>query len=345
MEVLLPLFLLWAAIVFSPFVVRRWKSFGLMCAGFLAVGLGVRWGVASYAAADVPSVLVEIGNIWLDWITPALPYSVLFRAISLASKSFGLGGKRLLAMQLTCIAAVPGVLAGPGLWHAWDRRAAPAACLAFPVPIIIGGIAISLPRDPLISVYLGPEITSDARYFFSNKSQRQLCAETENGQKALDIPAIVLKLDFLWSGDCTNAGLTPLRKAVCHSGTKLQAERYIPNDITLFKPVGIRLGDFGIPHQQTSYLTSGTADQRVISFQTKEGVTTGVLCKPVNDENTNLYCQMRRSVTADIDIYWAIQLPPTNLPVTLAEIDHFASSVCENILKDTSCAPISAPKP
>ncbi|MCA3440752.1 MAG: hypothetical protein INF50_10540 [Rhodobacter sp.] len=87
MEWLLLFFLLWLTIICLPFAMPSWRAFLILCTIYLLTGLGVRYGVATYTAAEVPAILVAAGNFWLDYVVEALPFTIIARAVALAAKS------------------------------------------------------------------------------------------------------------------------------------------------------------------------------------------------------------------------------------------------------------------
>jgi hypothetical protein len=321
--ILVVLFLVWLAIVFSPFLTRTWKSLAALAAMFLCVGLGVQWGVARFDAADVPWVMVEAGNIWLDVIQWAVSYTIAFRAVGLVVKSLGVGGRRLLVVNVLCVLAAPALWLAPGAWHAWDHRAAPAICLQHPLTIEIGGIRTILQwQENRINLYLGPSLPEDARYLFSPKSQRQLCAETQNGSVAVTAMAMVVRLDT-----CASKQSAPVWKRIC--AMTGQSDRF-PHDVTLFVPKGLRLGYFSIPDARTS----GPAEKgaEVIRVQDADGATLSAHCRPSGSENGDLICEMRRAATPRLDLAWEVYVHKSTVTQTLIDSDAMARRVCSEIL-------------
>jgi hypothetical protein len=321
--ILVVLFLVWLAIVFSPFLTRSWWSLAALAAIFLCVGLGVQWGVARFDAADVPWVLVEAGNIWLDAIQWAVPYTVAFRAVGLVVKSLGVGGRRLLVVNILCVLAAPALWLAPGAWRAWDYRAAPAICLQHPLTIEIGGIRTSLQwQESRINLYLGPRLPEDARYLFSSKSQRQLCAETQNGTVAVTTMAMVVTLDT-----CASKQSAPVWKRICAMTS--QSDRF-PQVVTLFVSKGLQLGYFSIPDARTS----GPAEKgaEITRFQDADGATLSAHCRPSGLENGDLFCEMRRAATPRLDLAWEVYVPKSTVTRTLMDSDAMARHVCTEFL-------------
>jgi hypothetical protein len=332
--ILLVLFLIWLAVVFSPFLARGWWSLAAIVAVFLSIGLGVHWGVARFDAADVPRGLVEAGNIWLDTIQGAVPYTVAFGALGLVARSLGVRGPRLLGVYVLCVLAVPALWAAPGVWHAWDYRAAPEECLARPVPVRIGGFSIELPQHNAVRVYLGPNLDDDARYFFSRKSQRQLCGDTQNGTKARDIAALVLDLSADMQRICQVQHAIWWDK-LCQGSPDRWAAR--PRKVTLFVPGTIRTGEFGIPNNKTMDLSGTDIRYKTVSVQTDGKRFIHVVCRSEGDDADQLYCQMRRQVTPGVDIAWDIAGPSINISNVIGNANAVANEVCAAVLRLDVC--------
>lgn len=48
--------------IYMPFAMRSWRALITLSFVYLIVEIGVRLGVANYSAADVPRLLVSVGN-------------------------------------------------------------------------------------------------------------------------------------------------------------------------------------------------------------------------------------------------------------------------------------------
>lgn len=145
MGIFVPLLLLWLAIVYLPFTMRSWRAFLALCGAYLLVGGGVRIGVAAFSAAEVPAVLVALGNIWLDFVVWALPIPIVARAVVLLAKSLGLGGKGLVTLNVIGVLALPGTLSGMATRDRWERRPAPIECTGIPILLTLAGVEGMVP--------------------------------------------------------------------------------------------------------------------------------------------------------------------------------------------------------
>jgi hypothetical protein len=105
---------------------RSWRALLALCGAYLLVCGGVRLGVATFSAAEVPAVLVFMGNFWLDYVVWALPVPIVARAAVLLAKSLGLGGNRVMTLNVIGILALPRAWQGLAAYEHWERRPAPA---------------------------------------------------------------------------------------------------------------------------------------------------------------------------------------------------------------------------
>jgi hypothetical protein len=150
------LLVLWLVVVYFPFAMRTWPQFLLLCAAYLLMGIGVRLGVANFSADEVPSVLVMLGNFWLDLVVWIVPVPIIARAVVLATKSLGVRGARLAALNIVGILALPGTWLGLAGYERWDRRPAPTECLGRPIQITLADIDGSSPWSSAVSLTLAP---------------------------------------------------------------------------------------------------------------------------------------------------------------------------------------------
>jgi hypothetical protein len=344
--VFVPFVLLWLAILYLPFAMRSWRAFLALCAFYLVFGVGVRLGVAAFDAVDVPAALVFLGNFWLDFIVWALPVPVMARAVVLGAKSLGLGGKRLIALNIVGILALPGTWYGAAAYDRWERRPAPVECTETPISVMLSGVDGTVPWGSAINLYLGPDLPEDARYLFSPKSQRRICSETFNGTQHLTIAALSVELRRTAPQRCTAADVLPWELALCEKN-KDPDLRGLPHDVVFFDPTGIRLGDFGIPKAVTDEGYPLATDERLVLAGAGAGDVQQVtaVCRKEANSNGQVRCFVRAEITEQINLSWEIYTQPHEVEDRLLKANAFSRTVCENILDLPECdtAPGTAP--
>ncbi len=330
MGIFVPFLLVWLAIVYLPFFVRSWWAFLALCFAYLMVGVGVRLGVAAFSAAEVPAVLVFLGNFWLDFVVWALPVPVIARAVVLAAKSMGLGGKGLVALNVIGILALPGTWFGKVVLDRWERRPAPIECTARPILLTLAGADGTVPWSEAINLYLGPDLPEDARYLFSSESQRGICSETANGTKRLVLKALSVKLQGTSQQRCTAADALPWEKALCgkYEDPSLRA---LPHDVVFFDPSGVRLGYFGIPKAVTDKAYPLPSGERLVSAGTADSGTVTAVCRKEPNSGGQVLCFVRSKVADRIGMSWEIYARPVEIPDRLRQADAFARKICSSI--------------
>lgn len=338
------LLVLWLAIIYLPFAMPNWRAFLSLCAAYLLIGFGVRFGVATYSSAEVPAVLVMIGNIWLDYLVWAVPVPVIARAVVLSARSLGLSGKRLVALN------VVGVLALPGLWlgeiglDRWERRSAPADCMARTVSLTLSGVDGSVEWDQPLRLYLGPDIRNDSRYLFYPAHRRSVCRDTSNGTERLTIKAISVDVWRPWPKRCEAPDIQPWEQRVC-TRFKEPGSVPLPQKLVFFDPNGIRLGDFGIPNAPTDGGFPLPDGERIVSAANAEVGTVTAVCRSQPLSNGLIACRMRREIRDGIDVFWEGPILPENIDDALLQSEAFARNVCSSIFDMPDCAAVSGTKP
>jgi hypothetical protein len=233
------LLVLWLVVVYLPFAMRTWPQFLLLCAAYLLMGIGVRLGVANFSADEVPSVLVMLGNFWLDLVVWVVPVPIIARAVVLAAKSLGLRGASLVALNIIGILALPGTWLALAGYERWDRRPAPLACLGRPIQITFADIDGSVPWSSAISLHLGPNLRADGRYLHSPAQERRLCRETSNGSEPLAITALGINLVRPPLKRCVASDTQAWEQEACAALKDRKAPR-LPQKLVVFDPNGIR---------------------------------------------------------------------------------------------------------
>lgn len=342
---LLFLFLvLWLTIIYLPFAMRSWRAFLALCTVYLLIGAGVQYGVATYTAAEVPTILVAIGDFWLDFVVWVLPIPIIARAVVLAAKSLGLSGRRLLAVNVIGILALPGIWLGIAAYERWERRPASASCTAKPISLTLSGVEGSAPWSDAINLYLGPDIRKDSRYLFSPAHRRSVCWDTSDGNERLTISALSIKLDRTPQDRCVALDIQPWEKALC-AKSEDRYSGFLPNRITFFNPNGIQLGDFGIPKAATNGGYPLTDDQRLVSAANAEVGTVTAVCRSQPNPNGSIYCQMRRQIIGGVSLYWEISAPHDAVGDVLLRTETFARSVCSSVFGLPSCTTVIEASP
>lgn len=343
MGIFVPLLLLWLAIVYLPFAMRSWRAFLALCGAYLLVGGGVRIGVAAFSASEVPAVLVALGNIWLDFVVWALPIPIVARAAVLVAKSLGLGGKRLIALNVAGILALPGTWYGMAVYERRERRPAPAECTARPILLTLADIDGSAPWNNALRFYLGPDIRADGRYLFLPAHRRSICRDTSNGVERLTTSALSLEL---WSPQldrCESQESQRWEELLCARRDD-GILRTLPHDIVFFDPDGIHLGDFGISTAATDERYALTEAERLVMAASAEVGTVKAVCRTEPSPDGSTLCRMRRDVGAGVSMYWDLYAPTDAIDDRLLQAESVASSICASIFNLPGCtAAASAP--
>lgn len=335
---LFPFFVLWLAIIYLPFAMRSWRTYLALCAVYLLIGLGVQYGVDNYTAAEVPTILVAIGDIWLDFVVQFLPVPIIARAVVLTAKSLGLSGRRLLAMNIIGILAWPGLWLGNIAYDRWERRPAPTACTIKPISLTLLGAEGVVPWSNAVKLYLGPDIRRDGRYPLSPAHRRSICRDTSDGTGRLTVSALAIKLDRLAPDRCLASDIQPWEQALCAT-SKSQHSGFQPSDVIFFDPNGIRLGEFGIPSAATNDDYPLEDGQRLISITDPVLGTIKAICKTWPGSNPTSYCRMRRQITDGVDLYWVSYSPPDEVHDSLLRAEAVARSVCSSVFGLPGCTP------
>lgn len=336
MGIFVPILLLWLAIIYLPFAMRTWRALFALCGAYLLIGGGVRLGVATFSAAEVPAVLVFLGNFWLDFVVWAVPVPIVARAVVLVAKSLGLRGARLVALNVVGILALPGTWLGLAGYERWDRRPAPLDCIGKPISLMLADIDGSIPWSSAISLYLGPNIRADGRYLHSPAQERSLCRETSNGSEPLAISALSIDLMRPALKRCVASDIQSWEREACAVLKDRTAPR-LPQKMVVFDPKGIRLGEFGIPTTATTDAHPVTQDERQVRASDPELGMVIAVCRSKPTSDGSIYCQMRRPVSDAVDVYWAVAAPPDAIGESLLRAEAFASTVCAELFKLPNC--------
>lgn len=171
-----------------------------------------------------------LGILWLGSAGVSFIGGVLTRALTLRLRSHG---RSLLTCALVSLLGLPtayGIVLLPEAWHRWVyRRPVDPACLAARTKARIGQTIITVPMAKPFILYTGKSSRSGAYYLGFNKSQREVCAISENGAKV--VPAT-----HLWFS---------LRKANSFEICGTTDNTDFPKEAHLFVPSEVTLGEFG----------------------------------------------------------------------------------------------------
>jgi hypothetical protein len=330
------LLLAWLVVVYLPFAMRTWRQFILLCAAYLLMGIGVRLGVANFSAAEVPSALVMIGNFWIDLVVWVVPVPIIARAVVLATKSLGVRGAQLAALNVVGILALPGTWLALAGYERWDRRPAPTECTGRPIQITLADIDGSSPWSSAVSLYLGPNLQADGRYLHSPAQERRLCRETSDGTEPLAITALAINLVRPALKRCAAADRQAWEEEAC-AALKDRREPRLPQKLVVFDPNGIRLGEFGIPKAATPDAYPVPQGERLVTATDPELGRVSAVCRSKPFSDGSIYCQMRRPVSDAVDLYWAVAAPPGAIGESLLRAEAFASTVCAGLFKLPGC--------
>lgn len=333
---LVGLLLVWLLVIYLPFAMRSWRAFLALCAVYLLFGLGVQYGVATYTAAEVPYLLVGIGNFWIDAIVALLPFTVIARAMLLAAKSLGASGRRLLALNILGILVLPGYFVAKVAYEKWERRPPSAACTARPISMVLAGIEGVAGWNEAISLYLGPNIAQDARYLFSPAHQRSICRDTTEGTGHLTIAALSIRTDRVGPDRCSAPNVQPWEQAACAARAD-HPMRFLPPEVIIFDPAGLRLGDFGIPDVATNGDYPLGDDQRLISAASPGLGTVMAVCHVPPSPGRAFFCQMRRPINGSVSLYWELSAAPATLDDSILQAEAIARSACSSIFGQAVC--------
>ena len=337
MVLILVCFLAWLSIVYLPFAMGNWCAFTALCASYLLVGFGVRYGVATYTAAEVPAILVLIGDIWIDFVVRVLPITVGARAVVLAAKSLGFSGRRLLVANVIGILALPGTAIGLDLHQRWEKRPASSACTDRPILLSLSGIDGSVPWSKAISLYLGANTREDARYLFVPRHRRSICRDTADGVQPLMVTALSIKPDRVRSDRCMTSDILPWEQTICAEAEDRRTG-FSTLAIVFFDPNGIRPGDFGIEEAPTNYDYPLADDERLVVVADPAIGTVTAVCRPQPNPTGWTHCQMRRPIIDGIDFYWEISTSSDAVEDRLLRAETFARSVCWSVFALPACA-------
>ncbi|WP_171181961.1 hypothetical protein [Ruegeria sp. HKCCD8929] len=324
------------AVIYLPFAMRSWRAFIALCIVYLMIDTGVRLGVATYSADDVPRFLVLAGNTWIDFLVEVLPATVIARALVLTAKSLGLSGRRLLAANIIGILALPGGIAGIAAHERWERRPAPLQCTSKQIPLVLSGKRATATWSKSTALFVGENIRDDGRYLLSPRHQRRICRDTSDGTKNLTIEAITFRTHNLPTSRCTAQDITPWELSMCENW-KDDAWHRKPHEVIIFNPNGIRLGDFGIPNVPTNDGFQLDDNERLVSATSKNHATISAVCRVPTNSDRPLHCQMRRPIFEGISLYWEANLPRGKIEEYLLRTDEFARGVCLGLFVQPLC--------
>lgn len=331
---LLPIVLL--VVIYLPFAMRSWRALFSLCIVYLAIEAGVRVGVATFSAADVPRFLVLAGNTWIDLLVKALPVTIVARAIVLAAKSLGLSAKRLVAANVVGILALPTVIFALPVYNQWERRPAPLQCTERQIPLVLSGFNGTAPWNKAISLHVGDDIENDGIYLVSSKHQRRVCRKTSAGTEVLELEAISVNPRNFSRDRCDRHDIEPWERYVCDHREDRWWRSF--QGVAIFNPNGIRLGFFGIPRVVTNDNFPTNEDEVVVSVtDPNQGVVTAVCRKPTTPDRPR-YCEMRRSLAEGVDLYWEASVHPDDLEDRILHTDAFAQSICRGFFEPSLCA-------
>lgn len=308
------------------------------------VGVGVRFGVAAFSAAEVPAVLVFLGNFWLDFVVWALPVPVIARAVVLAAKSLGFKGKSLLALNVVGILALPGTWLGTAAYERWDRRPAPMECTSKPILLSLAGVGGTIPWSNAIHLHLGQNIREDGRYLFFPGHRRSICRDTSNGAERLTTSALSVEL---WSPPldrCGSPASQMWEKLLCARRDDGNL-RTLPHDVVFFDPNGIHLGDFAIASAATDEGYPLVEGERLVTAASPEVGTVKAVCRTEPEPNGSTLCRMRREIGAGANVYWDLYAPHDAMDDRLLQAESVASSICASIFNLPGCTAVAATAP
>jgi hypothetical protein len=326
------------AFIYLPFAMRNWGAFIALCFAYFVIDLGVRFGVATYSAADVPRTLVLAGNAWTDVIVKVLPVTVIARAAVLIARSLGLNGRYLMAANIVGILALPIGLAGIVAFERWERRPASLHCTNKRIPLVLSGNKASAAWNKKTTLYVGENIREDSRYLFSPRDRRRVCRDTSNGTEHLKIEAINFRTHRLSINRCSAQDITPWELRVCENWKDNDWYRK-PHELIIFNPDGIQLGDFGIPRASTDDGYQLRDGERLISATNEYHETISAVCRVPTNTDRSLYCTMRRPISKGISLFWEASLPRGQVQEYLLRTDEFARGVCTDMFGNPLCKP------
>lgn len=339
MGFLFPFLALWLAIIYLPFAMRSWRTYLALCAVYLLIGLGVQYGVENYTAAEVPTILVALGDIWLDFVVRVLPVPVIARAVTLTAKSLGLSGRRLLAMNVIGILALPGIWLGNMAYERWERRPAPVACTSKPVSLTLSGVEGVVPWSGAVGLYLGPDTRNDGRYLLSPAHRRSICRDTSDGTERLMVSALSIKPDRIPPTRCAASDVQPWEQTLC-AKSKDRHAGFLLDDVIFFDPNGIRLGYFDIPKAATNDDYPLADGQRLVSAANAEVGTITAVCRSQASPDGSVQCQMRRQISAGVSLYWETYSPPDAVSNSLLRAETLARSICSSVFALPGCTDV-----
>ena len=323
-------------IIYLPFAMRSWRAFFTLCIVYIIIEICVRFGVATFAAADVPRFLVLAGNTWIDVLVKALPVTVIARAVVLAAKSLGLNGRKLIAANIIGMLALPGGFAGIAAYERWDRRPAPAHCTNRPIPLVLSGVTAMATWNKGVTLYVGKNIRDDGRYLHSSRNQRRICRDTSDGTENLTVEAISISTRYFSFDRCTAEDIALWERTVCDNRRNRDWRR-AQHEVIIFNPDGIRLGAFGIPSSPTDYDFQVGDDEQLVSVTGgNHGAFTAVCRVPPNSDHP-LFCQVHRPIVEGISLYWEANAQRANIEGSLRRADDLATSVCLSVFGHSFC--------
>lgn len=322
--------------VFAPFLMPNWRWFLLLCIAYGAIGLGVRYGVATYAASDVHRSLVVAGNTWLDVVLPLLPFTLLPRGFGLAAKSLGLRGWKLFGLNLIGILALPTFFLSASVIDQWERRPAPIACTSRPLPIELAGIKGTLPWSKAIRLYLGANIRRDARYLFSPSSKRKICRQTNDGRRPLSVKAIKTSLFGRDRARCMMDNILQWEASVCEKTANGSSAFYLA-DVAFFQPGGINPGDFGIRKIRADGSLIARSDERIFSTDDDTLGRVEFVCRQQSSEAGKMYCTSRFHLTDLIDVHLEMGSTLVDINKNMEKALLLSKTICAGIFGQPPC--------
>lgn len=329
--------LLIVLIIFVPFVMPGWRSLLTLCLACLLVELGVRVGTARFSAADVPGILVQVGNSWIEILRYVILIHLCARATVLTLRSLGMSGRLLFLAKVLSILSLPIFMVGAYLLERFDRRPAPTRCTAQPIALRLAGIEGKMPWRDDTRLFIGSDIWNDRRNLRLNRDRRSLCWTTSNGKDRLEVTVIAVDFDRDWTARCAKADLFPWEEKQC-AAQKAGPLNFPVHEVLFFDSGGIEIGNFSLPQASTDENHPVRQDEQMVSAQSPDLGKVTALCKAQPDRSGGKYCQMRRTYAGGFQVAWEAHVSKDAVDAGLLGAEALAKDLCTEVFGAQYCA-------
>jgi hypothetical protein len=272
-----------------------------------------------------------LGIVMFGAVTAGFASGVLVRAVSLVASASG-RPKTAFGICVLGIAVPFLLLAAPTAWDAWQKRPAPATCIAAGFRIEIGGTPLDVPVARLFTIYRGPSSRADAYYLENVRSLRDLCGQTDNGARRVSATNFGIRFERLnWGPGPENICKPPIPAwagALCAAAPPVGKGRIDQTDFPInayvFSPDEVKLGEFlgSVSSYRDSLAAPRPGENKTFvtaEARTPDGNPLTFACRPQSDGSS--WCTASYLWVKGAHLHYVFRSPPESIAERGTRVD------------------------